>query len=276
MRPLPLILILGCAVAAPAQAQFGLGKKVQNAVARKAGVATDGGVQTGKVSFDSAVLEMTDARVTQFLKGLEAERQMAAKVEAQDDDAIDRRNRAASDAYDKAYRDYEKKEEAWQRCYKPIEDRMQKKMDAYSSGIDTMALKRMADRMRAAQARGDMAEVRRIADSAGKIGMAGNAVVQSASTEQTAEVAKTCGARPVEPTKPELEDKLDYQDVRDAGLQASGMNDQAYAIMRERIVPFIQSKGKNSGGMMYTKAEAEVLAARLDDLTPYAEHLKSH
>ena len=39
------------------------------------GVATDGGVQTGKVSFDSAVLEMTDARVTAFLKGLEAERE---------------------------------------------------------------------------------------------------------------------------------------------------------------------------------------------------------
>lgn len=276
MRSLPLILAVACVVVTPAEAQFGLGKKVQNAVARKAGVTTDGGVQTGKVSFDSAVLEMTDARVTQFIAGLEAERRMAARVEAQDDDGIDRRNRAASDAYEKANRDYEKKEAAWQRCYQPIEDRMQKKMDAYSSSIDTMALKRMADRMRAAQARGDMAEVRRIADSAGKIGMAGNTVVQGASTEYTAEVTKTCGARPVEPPKPELEDKLDYQDVRDAGLQASGMNDQAYAIMRERIVPFIQSKGKNSGGMMYTKSEAEVLAARLDDLTPFAEHLKSH
>jgi hypothetical protein len=276
MRSLPLILAIGCVLAAPAEAQFGLGKKVQNAVARKAGVPTDGGVQTGKVSFDSAVLEMTDARVTQFIKGLEAERAMAARVEAQDDDGIDRRNRAASDAYDKASQEYQRKSDAWDRCHDPIQAKHEKKSDAYVASIDTMAMYRIAERMKAAQARNDMAEVRRLIDSAGKMGSAASAAGQNLGTDYMAEVSKTCGARPTEPPKAKLEDKLDYQDVRDAGLEASGMNDQAYSIMRERIVPFIQSKGKNSGGMMYSKTEAEVLAARLDDLTPYAEHLKSH
>lgn len=276
MRSLPLLLAFGCVLAAPAEAQFGLGKKVQNAVARKAGVSTDGGVQTGKVSFDSAVLEMTDARVTDFLKGLEAERAMAARVEAQDNDGIERRNKAANDAYEKASRDYQRKSDAWDRCHEPIEAKHEKKMNAYAGGIDTMAMYRIAERMKAAQGRGDMAEVRRLADSAGKMGSAASAAGQNLGAEYTAEVAKTCGARPEEPPRPKLEDALDYQDVRDAGLEASGMNDQAYAIMRERIVPFVLSKGKNSGGMMYTKSEAEVLTARLDDLTAYADHLKAH
>ena len=274
MRSLLIAALLGCALAAPqpAHAQFG---KLGNKIAKKAGVVPagpDGQVKTGKVSFDEHVLEITDDRVSQLLKGLEAEKLMAARVEKQDTEGIERRNRAREDAHTKQQDAYDRKREAWDKCAEPEQKKAEAEMDASGKALDNpAAMEKLQERIKAAQAKGDMAEIRRITDSVSKIGMQAADRVQNASAGMTAAIRTKCGEPPVEPADAEKpEPLLTYSDVRVAGIEASGMTDRQYAIMRERVQPFVASKGKTNSGMIYTDAEAEVLAARLGDLAPYA------
>ena len=71
-----------------------------------------------------------------------------------------------------------------------------------------------------------------------------------------------------------MEPELDYSTVRTAGVRASGMNGDAYAVMRERVVAFVASNGKSSGGMTLTNDEVAVLKGALEQLKPYKELLQ--
>lgn len=278
MRSMLIAALLGCAVAVPgsAHAQLGgLGKKI----VKKAGVvpAAETTVKTGKVSFDAQVLELTDVRISQFLKGLAAEQQMAGKVEAQDTEGIERRNAAKQAAHDKAWDEYQRKREAWGKCAEPEQQRAEKEMQGYGASVtDTVAMQKIAERMKAAQAAGDMATIQRLADSVGKASMAVASKSQAMASDANAGILKKCGQQPEEPAKPTLEPMLTFQDIRDAGLKASGFDGGQYAIMRERILPYVASKGRNSGGMVYTEQEAKALEARLADLTQYAEIIQKY
>lgn len=274
MRSLLLAALVGCALAAPepAHAQFG---KLGNKIAKKAGVVPAGPneqVKTGKVAFDEHVLEITDARVTHLVQGLEAEKQMAAQVEKQDTDGIERRNRAKQEAHQKEQDAYDRKRETWEKCAEPEQKKAEGEMEAYGKSLDNpAAMEKLQERLKAAQAKGDMAEIRRITDSVSKVAMQAQNKAQNSSSEMTDAIRTKCGERPVEPADAaEPEPMLTFNDVRIAGVKASGMTDRQYAIMRERIVPFVVSKGKTNSGMIYTDAEATVLAARLGDLSPYA------
>lgn len=273
MRSLLIAAVVGCALAAPepAHAQFG---KLGSKIAKKAGVVPAGPneqVKTGKVSFDEHVLEITDDRVSQLVKGLEAEKQMAARVERQDTEGIERRNQAKQDAYAKEREAYDRKDEAWRKCAKPEQERGEKAMEGHSSSFSDADMQKIEARMKAAQARGDMAEIRRLGDSISKVGVQVASAAQNTTTEMTAAIRTKCGEPPVEPTGPaEPEPMLTFNDIRVAGIEASGMTDRQYAIMRERVHPFVVSKGKTNSGMIYSDAEAQVLAARLGDLSPYA------
>ena len=274
MRSLLFAALVGCALAAPqpAYAQFG---KLGNKIAKKAGVVPAGPneqVKTGKVSFDEHVLEITDARVSQLLKGLEAEKQMAVRVEKQDTDGIERRNRAKQDAHEKEREAYDRKRETWEKCAEPEQKKAESEMQSYSKSLDnTAAMEKLEERIKAAQARGDMAEIRRITDSVSKIGTQAAGKIQNSSSEMTSAIRTKCGEPPVEPADTaEPEPMLTFNDIRVAGIEASGMTDRQYAIMRERVHPYVVSKGKTNSGMLYTDAEAQVLAARLVDLSPYA------
>ncbi len=282
MRHLLAAALLGCVVVAlpsPAEAQFGLGKKIKNAATRAAGVESAGGgtVKTGSVRFDRQVLEITGERLDQFMKGLAAESQMASRIDAQDDEGIERRNQKAREEYDRKYGEYTRKNEAWERCAKPIEDRSSSQMQSYGASVtDSAGMERVTQRIKAAQERGDMKEIQRLADSVGKASMAVANRSQAMATGANAEIERTCGARAAEPERPEMEPMLTYQDVRRAGLEASGFDDGQYSILRERIVPFVASNGKDSGGLVYTDAEVAALQSKLADLSPYLEVMKSY
>lgn len=274
MRQLLFAALVGCALMAPepAHAQFG---KLGNKIAKKAGVVPAGPneqVKTGAVSFDEHVLEITDDRVNRLVKGLEAEKQMAAQVDRQDTEGIERRNRAKQEAHAKRQDEYDRKRDAWEQCAEPEQKRAEEEMGAYGKSLDNpAAMEKIEARIKAAQAKGDIAEIRRIADSMGKVGTQAASKGQAASDEMTAAIRKKCGERPVEPPDAEKpEPMLTFNDIRVAGVEASGFTDRQYAILRERVMPFIVSKGKTNSGMIYTDAEAQVLAARLGDLSPYA------
>ena len=274
MHSLLFAALVGCALAAPqpAYAQFG---KLGNKIAKKAGVVPAGPneqVKTGKVSFDEHVLEITDARVSQLLKGLEAEKQMAVRVEKQDTDGIERRNRAKQDAHEKEREAYDRKRETWEKCAEPEQKKAESEMQSYSKSLDnTAAMEKLEERIKAAQARGDMAEIRRITDSVSKIGTQAAGKIQNSSSEMTSAIRTKCGEPPVEPADTaEPEPMLTFNDIRVAGIEASGMTDRQYAIMRERVHRYVVSKGRTNSGMLYTDAEAQVLAAHLDQFPPYA------
>ena len=274
MRSLLFAALVGCALAAPepAHAQFG---KLGNKIAKKAGVVPAGPneqVKTGKVSFDEHVLEITDERVSQLLKGLEAEKLMAARVEKQDTEGIERRNRAKEEAHAKQREAYDRKRETWEKCAEPEQQKAEAESEAQAKSLDNpAAMQKLQERLKAAQAKGDMAEIRRITDSVSKVGMQAASQAQNTSDEMTAAIRTKCGEPPAEPADAaEPEPMLTFNDIRVAGIEASGLTDRQYAIMRERVHPFVVSKGKTNSGMLYTDAEAQVLAARLGDLSPYA------
>src|SRR5262245_18186761 len=126
-------LILLALSANTATAQIKLGSRIKGAVSGAAAGAVTGGaaggaVKTGSVTFDDRVLEITPERLDQFLVGLQAESEMAAKVNAQDLDAIDRANAAADAAYDKEMAAYEASKDKHDRCTGAIGKDLEKQM----------------------------------------------------------------------------------------------------------------------------------------------------
>src|SRR5688500_20181534 len=90
MRHVILALAAGCVLAIPATGHAQLGR-IGGAIAKKAGVAHANAaetVQTGKVTFDAQVLEITDARNTRFLADHTATTQMVTKLDATATDGI--------------------------------------------------------------------------------------------------------------------------------------------------------------------------------------------
>jgi hypothetical protein len=281
MRPtLALALSFVALTATPAAAQFKLPKvksPVAATVARAAGVpvATASGPKTGDVQFDSQVLEITPAVVDRLVQGLAAERQMAARVEAQDLEAIDRENEAAREAHKRDRDAWEKRYKEWKRCMEGVGQRMEAAMGPTPTEADQQQLEAVAARVQAAKDRGDMAEVMRIVDSLSRVSMPMAQRSMAVSAAGNAEAKTKCGDEPKEPAYPKLKQPLDYRSVREAGQQAAGMTDVQYSIVRERVVPFVVDQ-RSHGRMVYTEGEIETLKAKASLLEPYAEVLKSY
>ncbi|HEU4698263.1 MAG TPA: hypothetical protein VFS40_03730 [Gemmatimonadales bacterium] len=282
-----LVLCGALVLPVPAHAQFGglgkkLGKKIAgDKAAQAAGISDEGGrVQTGSVKFDESVVEITPAALDRLLKGLAAEQQVAAKMDAQDLKQIDRQNEAAQKAYEKQQAVYEKQHGAWEKCADKERAGMEQESAALQAEgavmADSAKMEAFSRRMQAAHQRGDMAEVRRLADSVsrgtGALSQRANAAGQRA---QTGVVAK-CGAEPQAPEAPNRTATLTYSDVQDAGRKASGFDGQQYRILRERIAPYVLSNGKNSVPFVYTKNELAALQSRLDALAPYGNLLRNY
>src|SRR5690606_24997255 len=141
--------------------------------------------------------------------------------------------------------------------------------------ISPATMEAIQKRLAAARDKGDKAEIQRLADSITKA-MAPVTSAAGADGERiTASARAACGDEKPRPEQPDYEPVPDYSTVRAAGVRASGMDAGVYAMMRERVVAYVASKGRSSGGMMLTSSEAEVLKASLERLRPYTELLQS-
>lgn len=280
LRPtIALTLLLAAVAATPAAAQFKL-PKIKSPVARAAeaaGVpgARSGGPATGDVQFDSQVLEITPEAVDRLARGLAAEQEMAARVEAQDLHAIDRENEAARKAHERDRDAWEKRYKDWKRCNEGIGRRAEAAMGPAPSADDQKALEAVANRARAAKERGDMAEVMRLTDSIAKALAPGAQRMTTTANAAQAEAASKCGPEPQEPPYPTLKQPLDYRSVREAGMKASGYDDAQYSILRERVVPFLVEK-RSFGRMVYTEGEVKTLEAKRPVLEPWADVLQRY
>jgi hypothetical protein len=269
-------LMLGAAL--PAQAQF---KKLKGAITRAVPqvvttAAPGGGVRTADLQFDDRVLEITPARIEQLIRGIEAGQAMAARVEAQDLDAIDRANVAEQERYSREFRDYEGRKAAWDRCSEQEMKGVERQTAAIKpSENDRARMEAVAARIKAGKERGDMAEVLRLTDSLTRAIRPGAMKATEIGNAAPAAVKAKCGDKPQEPARPVRQQPMTWDAVDRAEIEASGLTAPQYQILRERVAPFIVSGGKSSP-LVYTDNEVSALRESQSKLEAYTGYFKRH
>jgi hypothetical protein len=278
-----LVLAFAIAVvASPVDAQLGaLKKRAEKAVANK--VAPQPTTARSTPTFDNAVIELTEARLTQMLTGFAAEEKAAARnreAEAtqKDRDAAYRRDR---EKYDRAMSDWEKRRAAVSQCYRKYEPEREARVGRAQSmmeRVDTVAMKAVALRIQNAQQRGDITEARRLTDSLtsvmGAIGRQGN--TSDIETRARAE----CGEAGEEPQAPEAPGQPVSVSTLSDGSRAAGMAEDQYRIARERILAWLSlgddkiTRGETK--YAFTDAELAALNGRRGDLRRYETLLQTY
>ena len=267
----------------PVHAQLGgLKKRAEKAVANKVAPQANTGAR-GTPTFDDAVVELTDARLTKILTGFAAEARVAEKNRQYE---AGRKQREA--AYQRQLEDHqrardawEKKHAVWDRCLQKYRDEIDAKgrdAQARAKTIDTVAIKAIGTRVQAAQARGDRAEAIRLTDSLSRAlsGAMGD-YTKPDDTEQRARA--DCGEEPAEPRSPERPAEETQSTVPD-GVRASGIPDNQYRIARERILAWLSlgddkiTRGETK--YAFTDAELAALNARRADLRQYETLLQTY
>jgi hypothetical protein len=275
-------IILIALTANTATGQVKLGSRIKGAVSGAAagavtGGTSSGGVKTGNVTFDDRVLEITPERLDQFMLGLEAEVEMAAKVNGQDLDAIDKANAAAEAAYDKDMEAYDAAMKKHDKCTGAISKDLEKQMAPGMANMqqDRAKMEAVAVRVKAAKDAGNMAEVRRLVDSLAAAVNPGSQRMVAQTNAATARASSECGAIPTEPQSPARINALTWSDVVSAGQKASRMSSEQYQIFRERVAPYVMSQGKSSS-MMYTSSEVGALKSKSDALGKFGHVFKEY
>jgi hypothetical protein len=313
-RCLALVLtaMLVCvALPSSADAQFGkLMKKVGKKVAGRPDSPT-GAASVPAPTFTANVLEITDVRLGQLLKGLDAER--AARP------ALQQQNAAAQAAYEAAQKEYGQKRSAYERdlatyqrkfdaydnCTRQVEAKYEKEAagdasveeqeqarTATEAAMEAQAqrMQALADRMQAANARGDEKTASALADSlhalAAMTVARGAAGVQEARASDARDQRREAdrakcgdpGKPPAEPAPPSETHNSIATALERAGVQASGLTATQYAIMRERVAAYVNVNGEFRSGNQYAFSADELhvlrqhskeLTARGEDLAPY-------
>ena len=274
VRPVLMLTLLGALAAAPASAQF------------KPKLPKIGGVGGKSPTFNDRVVEITDQRLDGLLAGYRAE--LAAL-----DDA-DKQQGSVRAAYEEENRkhparlkEYEARHQAWEQCQathvKPAEARAKKELDAAQAqvtGGDEKDFERrmnaMAERIKAAQANGDMAEVMRLSDSISRaVGAPSAASANQASSDLQAAAAK-CGPEPMRPDPPT---PPNYPDLKldEAGAAAAKMTPEQYAIMKERVRYAVREGGEvavTSSMWAFSGDEIEAMEKRGPELFEAGEALQ--
>ena len=301
-RSILLALIAGCMTLAPtaAEAQLGgfLKKKLEDKVADKV-LGPESSSRAPAPKFDDQVLEITEARLDQLLKGVEAEgaaAESARRAEARAKQQGESRRasyEAEKKAYDTKMAEFQAAYEKYTKCQmgvvgrgaatsmqNPTMMKMAQKMmalpDAERDAFQERVEKRQ-EAMQAAEARGDKATQAKLAaemdtDLQKTVGIsfaelqAANASSGQGAMNMQAELNK-CGSEPVPPKEPEDPTmvSIDVRDsVRTAAFRASGLSDAQYSILRERVAAWLAHKERNRSLMRYgfTDGELAVLQAR--------------
>ena len=233
--------------------------KVPNPVDRVRQTATDAVTPARQPTFDDRVLEMTDGRITALIRGLSAEQQQRPALERAYKKNSD--DRAAAEVALRRQGDVANR---WQMCLMT------------AMGIDTVAQRRLDERMQAARDRGDDRLVKRLEDSVAQAMMTKGpdmAMAQAAAIQPGGK----CGPMPttnapatpprvIPPPRIPLADSL-----RVIGTGAAGMTDDQYSVMRERVLAYLTTDEDDLRSSMYVFGtnELAVLKARKRDLQRY-------
>lgn len=240
---------LACAAATPAHGQFGaLRRAAAGAAARAAGApaATPATPSNGRPpSFDHETLEITAAVAGRFQAALDAERAERTRLGA---------DRAALGQAQVRIETYE-------RC----ERRERERLEAADASVDQGQQAQLAARMTQAVMRGDTGTYRRMVDS-----------ITNARANQVSQASAACGARPNDAYAVQTRVQNAEQRVADAAAEAGGFTTRQYAILRERIAPFVLAGGNLPGAeRVYTAVELEALRGALPGYMGHATELRT-
>lgn len=272
-RSAAVLALLTLLAGAPAVAQFKPKLPKIGPVGGKSAPGESRSATRGPV-FNDRVLEITDQRLSGLLAGYKAE--LAAV------DAADRKHAGVRSAYEEENRsypaklkDYEAKQRSWQQCrdthVKPAEAKGRQEAEAMReevTGGDEKDFERrmneVGERIKAAQARGDMAEVMRLSDSISRAVGAPSAAASSRISADMQAASDRCGAEPVRPEPPTPPSYPDL-DLDGAGAAAAKMTPEQYAIMKERVRYAVREGGKvevTSSTWAFAGSELEAMERR--------------
>ena len=263
-RPLLALLVLVCASASlrPCAAQIRVPRpRVPNPLDRVTG-ANSG--TTRAPTFDDRVVEITDARITALVRGLEAERRQRPALETGY-----RKNADDRAAYEVARRGAAGREEQVSNCTANSPEYRQVMGDTGAAG--QAAQMALMNRVQALQAKGDYAAIQAIGDSVARIAMKRDSLLTAARTRCEAIPAPKAptGPPPAEPSRP-LGDSLQV-----LGAGAAGMSAEQYAVMRERVLAYLSVDESELRGSLWAFSgnELAALRARKPELLRYRETL---
>lgn len=279
-------LLAAFAAVPAAHAGFGgltgaLKDKAAKVAARKAAdavspaAAADGGTAgSGKVEFNDVVLELTDARLEQFLKGLAAGKPLLKDHHAltarkdqmlQEEGQITDKDGPAMDAAREARQRIEScRDEAFGKIRSAREKDMQQRV---MSDPDLRAkMMSLAMRVGTAQASGDTTELRKVQQEM-------EALANPFTRADTLGIDRTCGPLPaMHPSAVRLQKLQDQAaaidgQLRDmeekasaAEIEASGMTAPQFGMVRERIEMFLAAPASGPA-RGFTADERKALAA---------------
>ncbi len=283
----PMLLVSALALLPPAvaTAQFRLpkiGKKAGDKVAART---------TPPPTFNDRTLEITEQRADQLVKGLQAESRALEQA-----DKEFKVKQAAYEEENKRYpaqrSAYDNKQKAWEDCQerevKPVEAEQQARMDAaqrQATGGATSEefdakMEKVAERVKKAQAEGNMDEVMRLSDSLSRaMGTPMAAASTEASTKMQAAAGK-CGREPKAPDAPmspsKAQPNLEQIAAGATGSGGSALTPEQYAIMKERAVYAIDQKGKLRSEVGFSTAEVAALNKRGPDIASAMKSIGEH
>lgn len=254
-----VLLLATVVTAAPLSAQVRLPKP------KLPGTSASASTAPRQPRFDDRVVEMTDARLNALLRGLSAEQgkvqQLTALERQQQDEAAadavqERKERDAREQRQEQNSAARQKVEA---CYQASPE-----YRAATGPAAQARQKAATDRAKKAAEQGKYDEVTRISDSLATATEAQEVVMRG--------VARRCGATdemleqadedngPPPPLEPEVEEI----DVRDSlmtiGATTSGMTEEQYAVMRERVLAYLNTSSEDLAQSAYVFGANELRA----------------
>ena len=280
-----------------ASAQFGgLARKARDRVVeqqvekRTSGIA--GSSSASAPTFNAVTLELTDDRITRIIRGLTAGRALLdgtnrtasrASLAARRDDAATR-SAALADQNAKAFDAYMMKRDENQRCRNDAitasRDKNQQVAEQRQKELQTKAMAdpafrekaiATAQKIAAAQQRGDTVEMRRLMTELG--GVADNPKADSVAAD------KACGRELAKPAAMVQAEQLDAEANRLTGqireleeksqateIEESGLTERQFFMARERIEAYLSSVTYKSEPRGFSANELEALGARRGDL----------
>ena len=262
-------------------------QQVANQVEKRVNpVASDPGAPP---KFDDVTLELTNDRISQIIRGLSAGRAVLegangspsrATLVAQRDDAA-RQSADLSQKNAKSFDAYNEKRDASQRCRNDaIHASREKRQQANDQRSKELQAKAMSDpafrekamaiaqKMAAAQQKGDTAEVRRL-----MIELNGGAP-ESANVDSLA-ADKACGSAPAQPAAMVQSEKLNAlanklteairqleEQAAETEVKESKLEERQYHMARERIEAYLSAMKYNSQARGFSAGELQALGAR--------------
>ena len=235
MKPYIALAALLALAAAPAPAEAQLGG-LRRRLEQKIGLQEASAERAP--AFSERVLEITDARLDQLVKGLRAEQAEAAK-QAQ--------RAAAENARDA---EFAKKSEAYGRCSEPYT----KELLRYTGMTMGLAFAAKREQDKTGRVGGPMQDSLK-------------AVTDRMVKAKDAMVAK-CGEGPGEAPFDAMAGEQG-SDPEALGARAAGLSQDQYAVLRERAAAFVLARGGRTGSYAYAAAERASLERRAGDLSAF-------